>query len=145
MEETFTSMVSSLLWLLATVVMTVTTAAVLAAVTYLSYWWALHNGLISLNENGKLTLKSKDVPPGSMGLPLIGQTLAWRKNPDEFYDSHWKSHGEIYKTHLFGFPTVVVTTQEASKKLVIDIKWRLLEGTFSRSNGLHPGSTFPVF
>ncbi|CAM6102193.1 unnamed protein product [Calypogeia fissa] len=119
MEETFTSMVSSLLWLLATVAMTVTTAAVLAGVTYLSYWWALHNGLISLNENGKLTLKSKDVPPGSMGLPLIGQTLAWKKNPDEFYDSHWKSHGEIYKTHLFGFPTVVVTTQEASKKLLI--------------------------
>ncbi|XP_002983285.2 cytochrome P450 716B2 [Selaginella moellendorffii] len=53
------------------------------------------------------------LPPGSMGLPLVGETLhilyamktstLW-----EFYGAREKKYGPIYKTHIFGRPTIVV-------------------------------------
>ncbi|CAM6098659.1 unnamed protein product [Calypogeia fissa] len=108
-------MVSALLWLMASAAMAGTTAVVM----YLSYWGALLYGFISLDENGRPTLKPKNLPPGSMGVPMIGETLGWLRNQVDFWNMRWTRHGEIYKTHLFGFPTVVVTTHEAAKKLLI--------------------------
>lgn len=80
------TMVSAVLGVVASVALVGMTAAVM----YLSYWWALHYGFISLNENGKVSLKSKNLPPGSMGLPSIGQSLVWKKNPELFYESRFK-------------------------------------------------------
>ncbi|CAM6085110.1 unnamed protein product [Calypogeia fissa] len=115
MEATVTATMVCAGQLLTSLAMAGTTVVVM----YFSYWWALHYGFISLNANGRPTLKPKNLPPGSMGLPLIGETLAWIKNQAEFFDSRWQRHGEIYKTHIFGSPSVIVTTQEAAKKLLM--------------------------
>ncbi|GLJ24764.1 hypothetical protein SUGI_0473330 [Cryptomeria japonica] len=54
-----------------------------------------------------------NLPPGSCGLPLLGETLQFlasqRGNEgQEFYEQKIKqSGGEIFKTHLFGAPTAI--------------------------------------
>lgn len=87
MEATFVATnAPGILWLIASVAMAVTTAVVM----YVSYWGALHYGFISLNEHGQLTLKPLNLPPGRMGLPIIGESIPYVKNTDQFCNSRRK-------------------------------------------------------
>ncbi|CAM8909644.1 unnamed protein product [Rhodiola kirilowii] len=64
---------------------------------------------------------SKKLPPGSMGLPWIGETLefykAQRKNRlfEDFVQSRIAKHGKIFKTSLMGSATVIVNGAEANR------------------------------
>lgn len=42
------------------------------------------------------------LPPGDMGLPLIGQTLSLVSNPQEFSKNRHDKYGSIFKTRIFG-------------------------------------------
>jgi cytochrome P450 len=53
------------------------------------------------------------LPPGSLGLPLIGDTLNFLQDSD-FAKKRHQQYGPIFKTSLFGQPTVFVRGQEAS-------------------------------
>jgi retinoid hydroxylase len=53
------------------------------------------------------------LPPGSLGLPLIGDTLNFLQD-SEFAKKRHQQYGPIFKTSLFGQPTVFVRGQEAS-------------------------------
>lgn len=55
-----------------------------------------------------------DLPPGSLGWPLIGESLQFISNP-EFAQDHYKKYGNIFITKLFGTPTVFVSGGEAVK------------------------------
>lgn len=65
------------------------------------------------------------LPPGHMGVPFLGETLAllWyfkvARRPDGFLHAmkrrYGDGRGEIYWTHLFGSPTVVVCSPAANK------------------------------
>lgn len=61
------------------------------------------------------------LPPGDMGLPLIGETIeffkAQRKNRlfDDFVQPRITKYGNIFKTRLLGSPTVVVNGAEANR------------------------------
>ena len=48
------------------------------------------------------------VPPGSRGLPVVGETLAFLRNPERFQAERIAKHGPIFSTHLLGHPTIVV-------------------------------------
>ncbi|XP_024531730.1 cytochrome P450 716B2-like [Selaginella moellendorffii] len=53
-------------------------------------------------------------PPGSFGLPFLGETLhllySMKANDlSGFYESRERKYGQVFKTHLFGHPTVVVS------------------------------------
>ncbi|KAH9298996.1 hypothetical protein KI387_030678, partial [Taxus chinensis] len=49
------------------------------------------------------------LPPGNMGLPLIGETLALASDaPRKFFDDRVKKFGQVFKTSLIGHPTVVL-------------------------------------
>jgi cytochrome P450 len=54
------------------------------------------------------------LPPGKMGLPLLGETLDALKNGFAFVEAGARRHGPIFKTSLFGRKTAVVTGPEAS-------------------------------
>ena len=58
------------------------------------------------------------LPPGKMGLPLLGETLEALKNGFAFVEEGARRHGPIFKTSLFGRKTVVVTGPEASALFV---------------------------
>jgi cytochrome P450 len=54
------------------------------------------------------------LPPGSFGLPLIGETLSFVLDP-QFADKRQAKYGDIFKTYLLGRPTVVMMGAEANR------------------------------
>ncbi|KAH6756956.1 hypothetical protein C2S53_009190 [Perilla frutescens var. hirtella] len=78
------------------------------------YWYALP---FLLRRRGKL-------PPGYMGLPFLGEMLAFLwyfkvlGRPDDFINAKRRKYGDgigMYRTHLFGSPTIIVCTPSANK------------------------------
>lgn len=71
----------------------------------------------------KLSYKrnKKNLPPGYMGIPWIGETMefykAQRKNElfELFIQPRISKYGKIFKTHLMGSPTVIVNGANANK------------------------------
>jgi retinoid hydroxylase len=57
---------------------------------------------------------SLPLPPGSFGLPLIGETAKFLSDPD-FVEKRRREHGIIFKTSLLGRPTVVMSGVAANK------------------------------
>ncbi|MCT7967305.1 cytochrome P450 [Laspinema sp. D1] len=62
------------------------------------------------------TLRSRPLPPGTLGLPLIGETLSFFRDRD-FHKKRREKYGTVYKTHLFGQPTIVLIGSEANRFL----------------------------
>ncbi|HEY9874207.1 MAG TPA: cytochrome P450 [Candidatus Obscuribacterales bacterium] len=57
---------------------------------------------------------SLPLPPGSLGLPFIGETIGFLLDRD-FAKKRHKKYGPIYKTHIFGRPTVMMLGAEANR------------------------------
>ena len=60
---------------------------------------------------------SKPLPPGRSGLPLVGETLQFLRNPD-FVAQRTAEYGPIFRTHLLGRPAVIMSGPEASRFLL---------------------------
>lgn len=60
--------------------------------------------------------RSLPLPPGSFGLPLIGETMSFLSDP-KFAEKRQKKYGSVFKTHLFGRPTVMMIGAEANRFL----------------------------
>ena len=52
-------------------------------------------------------------PPGKLGLPILGETLSFLRDPD-FAQKRHQQYGPIFKTHLLGNPTVFLKGPEAN-------------------------------
>jgi cytochrome P450 len=48
------------------------------------------------------------LPPGSDGLPLLGETLAFAKNPFDFIHQRRARYGDVFRTSILGKPTVFI-------------------------------------
>lgn len=59
-------------------------------------------------------LSSLPLPPGNLGLPLLGETPAFLTDPS-FADKRRAKHGDIFKTHILGRPTVFMMGPEANQ------------------------------
>ncbi|PVH37070.1 hypothetical protein PAHAL_6G235000 [Panicum hallii] len=60
------------------------------------------------------------LPPGSLGLPYIGETLQlYSQNPRIFFAARLKRYGEVFKTHVLGCPCVVLATPEAARMVLV--------------------------
>jgi cytochrome P450 len=57
---------------------------------------------------------SRPLPPGSYGLPVIGETLSFLFDPD-FATKRQKKYGSIFKTKILGRPTVIMVGSEANR------------------------------
>ncbi len=60
------------------------------------------------------------LPPGKLGLPWIGETMAIARNNHQFYRDHFAKYGPIFKTRLFGFNFVIVSGHEAFHQFATD-------------------------
>jgi cytochrome P450 len=60
----------------------------------------------------------KPAAPGSDGLPLLGETLAFAKNPFGFVDERLKAHGRIFRSRVLGRKTVVVAGPDAAGRFI---------------------------
>ncbi|KAK4270518.1 hypothetical protein QN277_023547 [Acacia crassicarpa] len=88
--------------------------------------WLLKNVNWWIHER-PLGDKQHTLPPGNMGLPIIGNMwsflLAFKSGrPDSYVESFVKKYGDtgIYKALMFGYPSVIVTTPEGCKKVMMD-------------------------
>jgi cytochrome P450 len=57
--------------------------------------------------------------PGSMGLPLIGETIQFALDIRGFAVKRHAKYGPVFKTHLLGFPSVFVAKEEDMKKALL--------------------------
>lgn len=60
-----------------------------------------------------LSAPTKPAPPGRFGLPVVGESISYLRNPEEFILKRQQQHGNVFKTHLFGSPNVVLIGADA--------------------------------
>jgi retinoid hydroxylase len=53
------------------------------------------------------------LPPGNLGLPVIGETISFLYDPD-FVKKRRQKYGKIFKSSIFGNPTVFISGAEAN-------------------------------
>ncbi len=53
--------------------------------------------------------------PGNMGFPLLGETLAFLKNPFLFLEIRQKRHGNVFKSNVFGRKVAVLAGTEGAE------------------------------
>jgi retinoid hydroxylase len=58
-------------------------------------------------------MKNSQLPPGSNGLPVLGETLSFLFDTKKFIEKRYRRYGSIFKTHLIGRPTVVMVGPDA--------------------------------
>lgn len=69
------------------------------------------------------------LPPGSMGLPFLGETLQLILQRRKFLRMKRQKYGHIYRTHLFGNPTVRVMGADNVKHILtgehrlVSVQW----------------------
>ncbi|MDP8999375.1 MAG: cytochrome P450 [Myxococcota bacterium] len=78
-----------------------------------------------------------NVPPGSTGLPGLGETLSFLKDPYGFVRTRVKTHGPVFKRSLFGKKTVVIIGSEAAA--------RFIEPALVERLGSQPAPVFRLF
>lgn len=57
------------------------------------------------------------LPPGSFGLPLLGETIAFLTDGD-FASKRHNKYGQLFRTHIFGSPTIILSGAEANRFLL---------------------------
>nr|AAS89065.2 taxoid 2-alpha-hydroxylase [Taxus canadensis] len=88
--------------------------------------------ILLLRSKRRSSLK---LPPGKLGLPLIGESLSFlwalRSNTlEQFVDKRVKKYGNVFKTSLLGQPTVVLCGA-AGNRLILSNQEKLLSRTVS--------------
>src|SRR5207253_3913333 len=71
---------------------------------------------------------AKPLPPGSNGLPLLGETLALLRDGFGFVEERARRHGPVFRTRILGRPTAVITGPEATA-LFVDARKVQREGS----------------
>ncbi|XP_044478773.1 3-epi-6-deoxocathasterone 23-monooxygenase CYP90D1-like [Mangifera indica] len=66
------------------------------------------------------TRNPPQLPLGSLGWPFLGETLefiscAYSDRPESFMDKRRRIYGKVFKSHIFGTPTIVSTDAEVSR------------------------------
>ncbi|XP_024992049.1 cytochrome P450 90A1-like [Cynara cardunculus var. scolymus] len=77
------------------------------------------------------------MPPGSIGLPLIGETFqlisAYKtENPEPFIDARVSKYGTVFTTHVFGERTIFSADAETNR-FILQNEGRLFESSYPGS------------
>ena len=76
------------------------------------------------------------LPPGDIGLPLLGETLAFLKNGFDFVESRAKQHGPVFRTRILGRDTAVIVGPDAAAL------W--IDPAIIKREGSQPGFFFEI-
>ncbi|CAI9757841.1 unnamed protein product [Fraxinus pennsylvanica] len=95
--------------------------------------------LIILNLYRRKRKYSLNLPPGNMGWPFLGETIAYLKpytatTIGKFMEEHISRYGKIYKSHLFGEPTIV-SADAGLNRFILQNEGKLFECSYPRSIG----------
>lgn len=83
--------------------------------------------------------KPYQLPPGNMGWPFLGETVGYLKpykatTLGKFMEEHISRYGKIYKSNLFGEPTIV-SADAGLNRFILQNEGRLFECSYPRSIG----------
>ncbi|PIN09687.1 Cytochrome P450 CYP4/CYP19/CYP26 subfamily [Handroanthus impetiginosus] len=81
--------------------------------------------------------RTRRLPPGTLGLPFIGETLqlisAYKtENPEPFIDDRVSKYGAVFTTHVFGEPTVFSADPDTNR-FILQNEGRLFESSYPGS------------
>ncbi|XP_058227324.1 3-epi-6-deoxocathasterone 23-monooxygenase CYP90D1-like isoform X2 [Rhododendron vialii] len=112
------------MWILV-VTSTLMLSAIIIILRYWSTSWKVISRSLSSSSHmmmmNKITRSSPPlVPLGNLGWPFLGETIefiscAYSDRPESFMDKRRRLYGKVFKSHLFGSPTIVSTDAEVSK------------------------------
>ncbi|CAI0392186.1 unnamed protein product [Linum tenue] len=111
---------------------------VLRTTTSTTLWWLLLPSLLLISslllfKKGRRSIISRSspsstsspspsptLPLGSLGWPLVGETIefvscAYSDRPETFINKRRALYGKVFKSHIFGNPTIVSTDAEVIK------------------------------
>jgi retinoid hydroxylase len=80
---------------------------------------------------------AQPLPPGSNGLPLVGETLAFVSNPFAFVSERRARFGDVFRTSLLGKPTVFLAGPKRTET------W--LDESKVQREGAMPGNLLQLF
>jgi cytochrome P450 len=61
-----------------------------------------------------------DHVPGSLGLPVLGQTLEFVRDARGLGERRRREHGDVFKLRVLGVPTVAFVTPDATRTIYLD-------------------------
>lgn len=67
------------------------------------------------NVPGSGSTHELPLPPGTRGLPLLGETLEFLRSPHRFADDRLARFGKVYQAHVLGKPTIFLIGAEANR------------------------------
>ena len=81
--------------------------------------------------------ETKKLPPGSDGLPLLGETLSFIQDVFGFIRKRSQRYGPVFRTHILGKPTVFISGPQLAEK------W--LDPTLIERAGALPANVLQLF
>lgn len=100
--------------------------------------------ILSIRNNKAPRVRRRELPPGSLGWPYIGETLKlYSRDPNAFFASKQRRHGDIFKTHILGCRCVMLASPEAARFVLVTHSC-LFKPTFpkSKENLIGPSALF---
>ncbi|XP_075475569.1 cytochrome P450 85A1-like [Primulina tabacum] len=85
----------------------------------------LSTALLRWNE---VRYRKKELPPGTMGWPVFGETTEFLKQGPEFMRRKRSRYGSFFKSHLLGCPTIVSMDPELNRYILVNEAKGLLPG-----------------
>ncbi|XP_029104777.1 cytochrome P450 26B1-like [Scleropages formosus] len=93
-----------------------TLTSVLSVLLLLAVSWQLWRLRWTVTRDRECQLP---LPKGSMGWPVVGETLHWLLQGPDFHISRRQKYGNVFKTHLLGKPVIRVTGAENIRKILL--------------------------
>jgi len=58
------------------------------------------------------------LPPGRDGIPVLGETLTFVKNPFRFIEDRLAAHGRVFRSSILGRKTAIVAGPDAAGRFI---------------------------
>ncbi|PSR96908.1 3-epi-6-deoxocathasterone 23-monooxygenase [Actinidia chinensis var. chinensis] len=92
---------------------------IITTTTMILYRSSIIRSCNGIRSSNKICTKSS-LPLGTLAWPLVGETIdfiscAYSDRPESFMDNRRRLYGKVFKSHLFGSPTIVSTDAEVSR------------------------------
>lgn len=105
--------------------------------------WMVVAGAVAVLAVWHFLLRQKmnyNLPPGNLGWPLLGEVIPFYFRPREFITKRREMYGNLFKTNLLGFPTIISTDAQVNN-FILQNDGRLFVPQYPTSSRVLGGKT----